>query len=142
MNRLHVSKYPRSVTTIFVVYILCFLVGTYTHAAGLVQRGFLASPVPLAIGVFWDALTLLDPLAAMLLWWRPRAGIRLALAIMASDVCVNTATYLAGYFGPPVHNMLPLSLLDQALFGLFVFITAPLAYHRLQATAPTGPLAA
>ena len=142
MNRLYFSKYPRSVTIIFVVYSICFLAGTYTHTAGLVQRGFLASPVPLAIGVFWDALTLLDPLAAVLLWWRPRAGIRLALAIMASDVCVNTATYLAGHFGPPVHNMVPLSLLDQALFGLFVFITAPLAYHRLQATVPTGPLAA
>ena len=134
MNRLHVSEYPRSVTVIFAVYTICFLVGTYTHAAGLVQRGFLALPVPFAIGVFWDALTLLDPLAAVLLWWRPRAGIRLALAIMATDVCVNTTTYLAGYFGRPVPNMLPLSLLDQALFGLFVFITAPLAYHRLQAT--------
>ena len=134
MNKLHVSEYPRSVTVIFVVYTICFLVGTYTHAAGLVQRGFLALPVPFAIGVFWDALTLLDPLAAVLLWWRPRAGIRLALAIMAADVCVNTATYLAGYFGRPMPNMLPLSLLDQALFGLFVFITAPLAYHQLQAT--------
>ena len=98
------------------------------------QRGLLAFPVPLAIGVFWDALTLLDSLAA-LLWWRPQAGIRLALAIMVADVCVNSTTYLAGYFGPPVPNMVPLHLLDQALFGLFVFVTAPLAYHLLQATA-------
>ena len=135
MNRLRASDYPRPVTLIFVVYTVCFLVGTYTHAAGLVRRGFLAFPVPLAIGVFWDALTLLDPLAAALLWWRPKAGIRLALTIMAADVCVNTATYLAGYFGPPVPNMVPLSLLDQALFGLFVFVTAPLAYRLLRDAA-------
>lgn len=136
MNSLRVSDYPRPVKLIFVVYSVCFLVGTYTHAAWLFRRGFLAFPVPLAIGVFWDALTLLDPLAAALLWWRPKAGIRLALAIMAADVCVNTATYLAGYFGPPVPNMVPLHLFDQALFGLFVFITAPLAYHYLQKSRP------
>lgn len=133
MNGLRVSNYPRTVTLIFVVYTVCFLVGTYTHTAGLVRRGFLALPVPLAIGVFWDALTLLDPLAAALLWWCPKAGIRLALAIMAADVCVNTTTYLAGYFGPPVPNMVPLHLFDQALFGVFVFVTAPLAYRLLQA---------
>ena len=136
MNSLRVSVYPRTVTLIFVVYTICFLVGTYTHTAGLVRRGFLAFPVPLAIGVFWDALTLLDPLAAALLWWHPKAGIRLALVIMAADVCVNTAVYLAGYFGPPVPNMVPLHLFDQSLFGLFVFITAPLAYRQLQSAAP------
>ena len=139
MNRLRVSNYPRAVKLIFMVYTVCFLVGTYTHAAGLFRRGFLAFPVPLAIGVFWDALALLDPLVAALLWWRPKAGIRLALAIMAADVCVNTATYLAGYFGPPVPNMVPLHLFDQALFGLFVFITAPLAYHYLQNARPAVP---
>lgn len=135
MNRLRTSDYPRPVTLIFVVYSICFLVGTYTHTAGLVRRGFLAFPVPLAIGVFWDALTVLDPLAVALLWWRPKAGIGLALAIMAADVCVNTATYLAGYLGPPVPNMVPLHLFDQALFGMFVFVTAPLAYRLLRAAA-------
>ncbi|GAA3974563.1 hypothetical protein [Hymenobacter antarcticus] len=59
----------------------------------------------------------------------------MALAIMVADVCVNTATYLAGYFGPPVPNMVPLHLLDQALFGVFVFVTAPLAYRLLRADA-------
>lgn len=131
MAQLAAFNYPATAKAVFVVYTVCFLVGTYTHVAGLVQRGFLAFPVPLAIGIYWDALALLDPLAAVLLWWRPKAGIRLALAIMASDVCINTYTYLAGYFGPPVPNMVPLDLFDQALFGLFVFVTAPLAYRSL-----------
>ena len=123
------------VKAIFIVYTVCFLVGTYTHISGLVRRGFLAFPVPMAVGLFWDALTGLDFIAAVLLWYRPKAGIRLALAIMILDVCINTGTYLAGYFGPPVANMVPLHLLDQALFGMFVFGTAPLAYHALQANA-------
>jgi hypothetical protein len=45
---------------------------------------------------------------------------------MASDISVNTGVYLAGYFGPPTAHMVPLSLFEQALFGLFVFVTAPL----------------
>ncbi|GAA4017329.1 hypothetical protein GCM10022408_33600 [Hymenobacter fastidiosus] len=116
---------------ILLVYTICLLVGTYTHARGLVHKGFLAYPVPLAIGLYWDALTVLDPLAAVLLWWRPKAGLWLTLAIMVSDISVNTAVYLAGYFGPPVPHMVPLTLFDQALFGLFVLVTAPLVYKDL-----------
>ena len=132
MNKLRVSDYSTKVKLLFSVYSICFLVGTYTHTADLVNHGFLAAPVPLAIGVYWNVLTLLDPLALVLLWWLPKAGIRLALAIMISDLCVNTGTYLAGYFGPPLPNMVPLRLFEQALFGLFLFVTAPLAYRDLQ----------
>ena len=132
MNRLQALGYPKQVRLVFSVYSICFLAGTYTHSADIVRHGFLASPVPLAIGVYWNALTLLDPLAVLLLWRRPRAGIRLALAIMASDLGVNTYVYLAGYFKPPTPNMVPLSLLEQSLFGIFLFITAPVVYRYFQ----------
>ena len=135
MNKLRVSGYPTEVKILFTIYSICFLAGTYTHTTDLVKNGFLASPVPVAIGVYWNALTLLDPLALVLLWWLPKTGIRLALVIMISDLCVNTGTYLTGYFGPPVPNMVPLRLLEQALFGLFLFLTAPLAYRDLQTAA-------
>ncbi|MET4074740.1 hypothetical protein [Hymenobacter sp. UYCo722] len=131
------ATYPASVRLLFGIYSVCFLAGTYTHVVGLMRRGFLAFPVPLGIGVFWDALTLLDPLTVLLLWWHPKAGIRLGLAIMTADICVNTYAYLAGYWGPPAPNMVPLYLCYQALFGVFLFATAPLAFHRL-ATA-RGP---
>ena len=91
------ATYPASVRLLSGIYSVCFLAGTYTHIAGLLRRGFLALPVPLGIGIFWDALTLLAPLTMLLLWWYPKAGIRLGLAIMAVDICVNTHTYLAGY---------------------------------------------
>ena len=135
MNKLRVSDYPTEVKLLFAIYSICFLAGTYTHVVDLVKHGFLASPVPVAIGIYWNALTLLDPLALVLLWWRPKTGIRLALVIMISDLCVNTGVYLAGYFGLPVPNMVPLHLFDQALFGLFLFVTAPLAYRALQIAA-------
>ncbi|RZK27615.1 MAG: hypothetical protein EOO63_13025 [Hymenobacter sp.] len=116
---------------IFFLYSVGFLAGTYTHVKDLVANGFLASPVPLGIGLFWNVLTVLDPFTVLLLWWRPKAGIALAAAIMVVDVSVNTDTYLAGYFRPPTPHMVPLSLLEQALFGLFVLLTAPLAYQQL-----------
>jgi hypothetical protein len=125
------ATYPASVRLLLGIYSVCFLAGTYTHVAGLLRRGFLAFTVPLSIGAFWDALTLLDPLTVLLLWWQPKAGIRLGLAIMTMDICVNTHTYLAGYLGPPVPDMVPLNLCYQALFGVFLFATAPLAFHRL-----------
>lgn len=121
----------RSVKVLLGVYSLGFLAGTYTHAQSILAHGFLATPVPLVIGAYWDVLTLLDPLAVVLLWWRPRVGLWLAGAIMASDLAVNTGVYLAGYFGPPTARMVPLSLFEQALFGLFVFVTAPLVFAEL-----------
>lgn len=131
-NFLPVSSYPPAVKGIFGVYSICLLAGTSTHVIALLRHGLLAFPVPLIIGVFWDSLTVLDPLAVALLWWRPKAGLRLTLGIMVLDICINTSTYLAGCFGPPMPNMVPLTLFDQALFGLFVFITAPLTYQQLQ----------
>jgi hypothetical protein len=58
---------------------------------------------------------------------------------MGSDISVNTLVYLAGYFGPPAAHMVPLSLFEQSLFGLFVFLTAPLAYANFNNQEPQGP---
>lgn len=125
------ATYPKLVKLLFTGYSIGFLVGTYTHVADLVRHGFLAAPVPLAIGIFWNVLTLLDPLVVALLWGRPKAGIGLAVAIMVVDVSVNTGVYLAGYLGPPTPRMVPLTLFEQALFGLFGLLTAPVAYRLL-----------
>jgi hypothetical protein len=121
----------RLVTGIFLVYSLGFLIGTYTHTQGVFAHGWLAWPVPLAIGMYWDALTFLDPLTVLLLWRRPLLGLWFAVVLMVSDVSVNTWVYWAGYLGPPIPHMVPLSLFDQALFGLFVMVTAPLVWHLL-----------
>ena len=125
------ASFSRPVQVLLGVYSVGFLVGTYTHARGILANGLLATPVPPAIGVYWDVLTLLDPLVVVLLWWRPRAGLWLAVLIMASDLAVNTWVYVAGYFGPATARMVPLSLLEQALFGLLVFVTAPLVFAAL-----------
>ena len=68
-------SFPQPATVLRWTYAVGFLAGTYTHARGILAHGFLATLVPTAIGAYWDALTLLDPLAVLLLWRRPRAGL-------------------------------------------------------------------
>jgi hypothetical protein len=59
---------------------------------------------------------------------------------MAVDVSLNTGVYLAGYFGPSTLHMVPLSLFEQALFGLFVLVTAPVAHQQLNRPEAALPL--
>jgi hypothetical protein len=126
------ASYSWGIRLVLIVYSVGFLIGTFTHISHIIHHGILVHPVPLAISIYWDALTLLDPLTAIVLWWKPQLGIKLALAIMVSDISLNTYTYLAGYFGPVIPNMVPLYLFDQALFGLFVFVTAPLVQRQFK----------
>lgn len=46
--------------------------------------------IPLASKVYWDALAFLDPSAAVLLFLKPRSGVRLTMLIIVSDVLHNT----------------------------------------------------
>lgn len=134
LNR--IPSYPWKIRLVFIIYTAGFLIGTYTHAGHIIAHGILRHSAPIAISIYWDALTLLDPFTVAVLWWKPKLGIRLALGIMASDISLNTYHYLMGYAGPSVPGMVPLFLFDQALFGLFVFVTAPLVYQQLRELRP------
>jgi hypothetical protein len=80
------------------IWVLCFLVGTFTHTRTLLGHGWLPHDwVPLPVNIFWTLLTFADPLAALLLLVRRNAGIVLGLAIMISDVAINT--WVASRFG-------------------------------------------
>ncbi len=86
---------PRVSLAIRTLFALCLLGATANHVSVRVQHGWLwdygyggaASSFSKA---YWNALTLLDPLAAALLFLRPRAGVWLTLLIIASDVLHNT----------------------------------------------------
>ena len=121
---------PRERTILFLIYSVGFLGGTYNHVVGVIRYGlFTVRTAPLGFTIYWDLLTLLDPLAVLLLWPKPRMGIALAVGIMISDISINSYAYSAGYFGvKPMADMVPLALLLQSVFGTFIFATAPLAY--------------
>src|ERR1700735_2883275 len=75
-----------------IVYVLCLAAGTYTHASILVRHGWRGDygGKPISTVLFWSALTLLDPLVAVLLFVRPRIGITALMLLMLSDVIHNT----------------------------------------------------
>ena len=122
--------YPRAVKVLFASYALCFLWGTYNHVVDLRHGGFLPyTYAPLPINVYWTSLTLLDPLAALLLFLLPYHGMVLAVLIMVSDIAVNL---YAAYVLFPGAMMPDTPLLSQIAFGLFLFVTVPIAWKRLR----------
>ena len=71
-----------------------FGVGTCTHLENAWRAGLVPLPhQPLAFNLYWKSLTALDPLAAILLVLRPRAGIILGGVIMVSDVSINARAF-------------------------------------------------
>ena len=104
---------------ILAVWILGFLIGTTTHILDLVLGGVdVYAGFPAPVRIFWVALTLLDPLAVLLVASRRRAGVVVGVLIMVADVAVNWTVFATvegfGLFG----------LVNQSLFFGFVLLTA------------------
>jgi hypothetical protein len=115
--------------TILIIQCIGMFMGTSTHLLWLVKHGFLSEKykAPLFSMIFWDSLTFLDPLAAVLLIFKPKIGLYLTLLIITVDVLHNNAFYFKEiYFSP-------LGILDwikaywqlicQFVFAVFVYIT-------------------
>jgi hypothetical protein len=104
------------------IYAICLLAATCTHIAMLARHGLLwdYGGAHLLSRVYWTSLTVLDPLAALLLFVRPRVGLILTVLIIASDVLHNT---LVGV--PPLNAM----YLSQVAFLLFVASTVYVAWR-------------
>ena len=118
------------------IYVLCLLGATVNHVRGVMAFGWLPPSLPWPTAAFWSSLTFLDPLAAILLIVRPKAGICATLAIIVTDVAHNlwfAATHSQGSLVRVVASN-PF-LLSQILFLLFVLATAPTAWRESQSAA-------
>src|SRR4051812_21545561 len=104
------------------IYAICLLGATCTHVAMLSRHGVLwdYGGAHLLTRLYWMSLTVLDPLAALLLFVRPRVGVILTVFIIASDVLHNT---LVGV--PPLNAM----YLSQVAFLIFVASTVYVAWR-------------
>lgn len=119
----------RAVETLRLAMVGAFTVGTCTHLENALRAGILPLPLqPLAFNLFWTSLLALDPLAAILLIVRPRAGLALSGVIMAADVSVNALA-----FRPrgPIRSEWPFWL--QVAFAVLVLGAAPYCWRRLGA---------
>lgn len=109
---------------------LCLLAATFNHLRAALDHGLLwdygyGVDTPLASRAFWGSLTLFDPLAALLLFVRPRWGLLLTLAIIVLDV-VHNSFYVAAH-----GQWLETFYLSQVGFGLVVALLLPLAWRGL-----------
>jgi len=114
--------------TLRIVYAVCLAGATCVHVATHVQYGVLLGALEshgysLVTRLFWSSLTLLDPLAALLMFIRPRAGLALAGAIIVSDVAHNS--WVLHHFG-----MAPdAAYWAQVAFLLFLLATIRVAWR-------------
>ena len=99
--------------------------GTVVHIAALALGGTDPYPaMPRWLSVYFISLTVLDPLAAVLLFRRRRAGLVLGCAVLLTDAAANgyanyvldeTAGFTAGRFGQALISALALALTVAAL---------------------------
>ncbi|UVN53564.1 hypothetical protein [Streptomyces albus] len=140
---------PRPVAaTVCVIAAGLLLVGAVTHIADLLRHGLAPYAwAPAWLNLYWSALALLDPLAAVLLLGGRRRGSDLACGIMITDVAANWYA---------VHGIQHSSLAAQPglqrllAFAALVLVTAPVIRRHLPnrglsrkcADAPPPPSAA
>lgn len=115
---------PLAARAVLNATVAVFCYGTIVHLAQLIGSGF--DPYPLAPGwlaAYFVSLTLLDPLAAVLLLQRRRAGLILGCAVLLTDAGANAyANYVldprpgitAGRVGQAVITLLALALCAAA----------------------------
>ena len=123
------GKLNRNTRTILILQSLGMFIGTTTHVLWLVNNGFLSEKYNVSFysKLFWDSLTFLDPIAAVLLIFKPKLGIWLTAIIIVVDVFHNGTLCLRHFY----ENKFDLThwfssywmLWSQIAFGLFVMST-------------------
>jgi hypothetical protein len=120
----------RASIAIRTLFALCLLGATFNHLAAIVRHGLLwdygyGSAISPVSKVYWDTLAVLDPLAAGLLFIKPRSGVLLTVVIIVSDVLHNT------YYVAAHDQLLAPFYLAQVGFLVVVLCLAPLATRGL-----------
>ena len=109
------------VKLLLLVLIAGLVVGTATHAENLARVGLVPRPeLPFACNLFWSALVIVDPVTALALLLRPRAGVVLVAGVMAIDVAVNVAVL---GLTPPVAA--------QIAYAVLAFVSIPIIMMKV-----------
>jgi hypothetical protein len=120
--------------SIRIVYALCLAGATINHVRSVLPRGWFPEHSPATTALYWSSLTFLDPLAAVLLFVRPRMGVALTIMIIVSDVAHNlwfiAAHPLGGSFVEEVTSSF--FMMSQIAFLVFVAFTAPMVWKRTE----------
>ncbi len=114
------------------IYAVCLAGATFNHARMIAAHGWGwdYGGVSRYSALYWTSLTFLDPLAAVLLFARPRWGLALTVAIMVTDVAHNgglTLLHGGGWRGWLADENLVL----QSVFLVFVLASVGVAWRGL-----------
>lgn len=121
----------RASLAIRILFACCLLIATANHIHADVQHGLLwdygyGPDAHLLSRVFWGALTFFDPIAALLLFVKPKAGIAMTAAIILIDVGHNA------YYVALKQQWLEPFYLSQVGFLSIVLLLSPIAWYGLQ----------
>ncbi len=118
-------------------YATCLALATITHVLVDVRYGILLDGLaplgyPLGVRMYWASLTLLDPLAALFLFFRPRAGLVLCVAIIVTDVLNNSWVRYH-------RREVDIGYVLQVVFLVFVLATVRYAWEGLPEATVSKP---
>jgi hypothetical protein len=118
---------PQWARWVLALYLVGFAEGTGDHVLWMSHGGihaYASSFPPVPVQAFLVGLVVLDPLAVLLAGLARRAGIWLAVGIMAIDMPVNWYWNWSRITGEP-GRLLVTAPWSITIFGLFVFATVP-----------------
>lgn len=112
---------PRNQKVFITIYILFFSIGTTTHIRDIIIGGILPyRDFALWANIYWTMLTILDPMAILLLVLNVEAGVILSLIIISSDVVINL--FFTIYRGG-LSNVVNIYMIGQFTAFVFIFCT-------------------
>lgn len=120
----------RAPSLIRLLLALCLFAATFNHVRPILQHGLLwdygyGDKAALVSKVYWDMLTILDPLAAILLLTKPRPGIWLTAVIIVSDVLHNS------YYAAIGNHWFSTFFLAQVTFLVMVLCLGPIVLRSV-----------
>ncbi|HEX8400112.1 MAG TPA: hypothetical protein VF628_00245 [Allosphingosinicella sp.] len=118
------------------IWAACLLIGGLNHARILLQHGLFwdYGGVAWPSATYWSSLTILDPLAALLLFARPKLGVVSTAALIVTNVIHNLA--LTAHYAPDGEFLARASnpfMASQLAFMLFVGATTRIAWPASRA---------
>ncbi len=135
LNRWQNAPRPVRVAATAAVVVLTY--GTVVHLAQLVSSSLDPYPdLPGYLRTYFVALTILDPLAAVLLARRTRRGVVLAVAVLVSDAIANG---WANYVLDPAVGV-TVGRVGQAVITMLAIAACAFGPQLWRAAAPPGGL--
>jgi hypothetical protein len=123
---------PNASLTVRSIWAACLIIAAVNHALVLLRHGLLwdYGGVGRASALYWSSLTILDPLAAALLFMRPKAGVVATILLIVTNVVHNLAvTAHRDSAGGVVAATSNPFVAAQIGFMLLVFATALIAWR-------------